>query len=123
MGHDEVPDHRLKGFGVGGHVLDGDSGNHDAGICDLGSVTAVAADDADDSRADAPGKLQALDDIGADVVFDAAPANGEDEQGVVGAQTAAEEPVRVAGDPAVVVDAGGQLGNIVGGRVALDAGD
>ena len=36
---------------------------------------------------------------------------------------AAAQPVGVAGFPSVVVDARGELGNIVGGRVALDAGD
>ena len=65
---------------------------------------------------------ECLDEVCTDVFFEVATADREDEDGVALAKTAAGEPARVASVPAIVVDARGQLANVVGGRVALDAG-
>ena len=64
-------------------------GTIDAGVGDLGRVSAVAADDADDGRAQVFGVLQRAHEVRADVLFEAAAADREDEDPILGAQPAA----------------------------------
>ncbi len=123
MRNHEVPDDGLKGFGVWGDRIGGDGRHDDACVGDLSGVAAIAPDDADDLRALLLCESQRLDEVGADIFFDIAAAHREDKHRVAFAQMAAGEPARVACVPAIVVDACGQFADVVGGGVALDAGD
>lgn len=123
MRDDEVPDHGLEFFGVGRDRIRGDGGNDEAGIGYLRGVAAVASNDAENTGAGRAGDAERSDEIEADAAFSIAAADGENKHGVAGADVAAGEPVGVAGVPAVVVDASRELGDVVGRRVGLDAGD
>ena len=66
-------------------------------------------------------ELDRVDEVDRDVVLARAAADREDEERVARAQPRDLQPGAVGGLPALVVGAGGQLGDVVGRRVALDA--
>jgi hypothetical protein len=123
VGDEEVPDQSLEGFGVGGDIGGVYGGDDDAGVGDLGGEAAVAADYAADGGAGFLGVFESADEIGADIFYGVAAADGENEDHVGFVEMRAAKPVGVAGVPAFVVNAGGELGNIVGGSVGFDLGD
>src|ERR1700728_1267316 len=123
MRDDEVPDNRLELFGVRCDGFRRKNGDDQAGIRDVCSVAAIAANDAQDSSADLTRQIEAGNQVHADVAFHIAATDREDEDGIARRETTAAQPVGVAGLPSLVVDAGRQLGDIVGGGVALDAGN
>src|SRR5579872_7452875 len=118
MGNDEVENDGLEFLSMRRYRVGRYGGDEEAGVGDAGGIASVATDDAEDAGTGLPGKVEAGDQVHADAVFGVAASDGEDEDRI-----AAAEPVGVGGLPAVVVDAGGQLGDAVGRRVALDAGD
>ena len=118
-----MPEHGLEGLAVGSDVAGVDGGHDHAGVGHLGGVAAVLADEADDTGADLLCVLKGGDEVGGDVLLEVAAADGEDEEGVVLAQARAAEPFDEDACPALVVGAGGEFGDIVGGGVALDPTD
>ena len=81
-----MPDHGLEGFRVRRDVRGVDGGDEDAGVGDGCGVASVAANDADDFRAHGFRILEGGDEVGADVLFEVAAADGEDQEQVVRAR-------------------------------------
>ena len=106
-----------------GGVLGVDRGDDDRHVGDLCRVAAITADDADDAGTALLGKLEGTHKVGADVFFEVAAADGENEERVLLVEPAALEPLGEDAFPALVVGARGQLGNVVGRRVAFQPGD
>ena len=120
MRDQEMPDHGLEGLGVRrdcGRVYDRDD---DAGVGDLCSVAAVAADHSADFGADLARVLQSAHEIGADIFLRVATADGKNKHQIVVVQPRTAKPVGVASVPAIIVDPGGEFGNVVGGSVRFD---
>ena len=88
-----------------------------------GGESAVAADDGADPGAHRLGVLERPHQVDAHLPHQVAPAHREHEHAVARAQPAHLEPVGKRGVPAVVIDAGGQLRYVVGGRIGLEARD
>src|ERR1700685_4521368 len=120
---EQVPDDGLEGFGMRSDVGGIDGGDEDAGVGDGGGVASVAADDADDFCADGFGVLERGDEIGADVLFEIAAADGEDQEQVVGAEAAGAQPAVEDRGPAFIVGSGGEVRDVGGGGVGFDAGN
>src|SRR5439155_23960367 len=94
--------------------------HHHACVRHLTGIAAVATDHADDFCAGGFGKLQRFHDIRRDVLFGIAAADRKYQHGVVVANAAAAQPVGECTGPAIIVDAGGELGHIVGRRIGFD---
>src|ERR1051326_9049134 len=116
MGHQEMPQHRLESLRVRRDVGGVHGGDEDARVRGLRGVAAVAANDAGDGGAGLLGVLDGGDEVGAHLFFDAAAADGEDEQRVFGFEAASAQPGLEDGRPAFVVGAGRELADVVGGR-------
>jgi len=84
---------------------------------------AVLADDAVDLGADRLGELEREHEVHRDVLLAVAAAHGEDEDGVARREARDLEPLGEARVPALVVDARRELGDVVRGRVGLEAAD
>src|SRR5207302_9643738 len=97
--------------------------DHHARIRDLRRIAAVAADNAQDPGALLSRVLKGVHHRHADVPVEIAAADREDQDAVVRTDPAAREPALERIGPPRVVDAGGQLGDVVGGAVRLQAGD
>src|SRR5579871_2253065 len=123
MSHQQVPEHGLEGLGMRSDVLGVDHGDQDGGVGGAAGMAAVAADDSGDMRALGLGVLDGADQVGADLLFEVAAADGENEQRIGGAQPADPQPGFEDAGPAFVIGAGGQFGDVVGGRVGLKAAD
>ena len=117
-----MPDDRLKRLAVRRHGFGIDGRDDHAGIRDLRGIAPIASDDADNGGADAPRVLQRAHEVGADVLLDAAAAHREHEHAVFAAQPAAGQPGGEYRVPALVVRPGGELRNVVGRGVGLEAG-
>ena len=78
---------------------------------------------AEDLRADLARELERADEVHADVLLPVAAADAEDEDAVLLAQPRALEPLGEAGVPPLVVHPRGELGDVVGRRVGLEAAD
>ena len=87
-----MPHDCLKSFGVRSDVGGIDCRNKDADIGDFGGEAAVAADDAQNFRADSFCILQGSHQVGADIVFKIATADREHEHEIVGAQATDAQP-------------------------------
>src|SRR6266550_362366 len=118
-----MPEDRLKRLRVRGDAVGIDRRDHNARIRDLCSETAVAADNAQDPGALSLRILKGVHNRHADVPVEIAAADREDQDAVVRPDPAAREPALERIGPPRVVDAGGQLGDVVGGAVRLQAGD
>src|SRR2546423_3357447 len=123
MRYDQMPNDRLKGLGVWRHRVGGRGRDDHHRVGHLRGIPAIAADHPDDARPNTLGELQGLDDVGADVLFEITSADRKDEHDVACPQSASLEPPRERGFPAVIIDSRGELRDIVGRGVALDAGD
>ena len=122
MRHEQVPDNRLKCLGVRRDGVWIDRRNDDAIIGHPGGIAAVAADDANDLGPHLPGIIERRYQVGADIFLGAAAANRKNTQHVARLEPADFEPLHKDGCPAFVVGARGQLGDVIGRRVGLDAG-
>ena len=100
MGHEQMPDDRLKRLAVRRDVRWIHGWHNHAGGRLLCGVTAVASDNADDRRPDFFGELNGADQIRADVFFKAAAADGENQQAVFRTDTTTFEPFRENRRPA-----------------------
>ena len=123
MGDQQVPDHGLEGFGVRRDRVRVHRRDDADRVADLGRVAAVAADHAEDLRADRLGILQRAHEIGADVLLEIAAADREHEQRVLRLEPAHLEPLDEHRLPAFVVGARGEFRDVVGRRIGLDADD
>ena len=123
MAHEQVPDDRAEPLGVGRHARGGHRRDDDAGLGDLLGVAPVAADDAEHRSADLACELERAHEVHRHVLLAVAAADREDEQRVARAQARALEPLGEAGVPALVVDPRGELGDVVGRGVGLEAAD
>src|SRR5262249_54069958 len=86
-------------------------------------VAAVTPDDADDRRAALARQLQRRDQVRADVLRDVPAPDREYEHTILRPQPTAAQPLDEHARPPVVVGAGGELGDVVGRGVGLEAGD
>src|SRR5579863_898155 len=118
-----MPDNRLESLSVRRDRLRIDCWYKHTYICDLRRITAISSDDSDDLRSDFFRVLQRRHQIWANVLFKVAPAHRKDEDHVVGLEVAYFEPGGENGGPTLVVRAGGEFGNVVGGRIGFDTGD
>ena len=123
MRHKKMPDDGLKRLAVRRDVRRVHRRHDDAGSSLLRSVTTVATDNADHRCADRIGDLNRADEIRADIFFEVAAADREDEQAVLRIDTTALEPLGKNRRPAFIVRARGEFGNIVRRRVSLEAAD
>src|SRR3954447_11572378 len=105
------------------HVCGVHGGDDDARVGGLGSVAAGSADDSYDGGAGFFGELDGADEVGADVLFQIATADGEDDDAVFAGQSTAFKPAHEDRLPAFVVHAGGEFRDVVGGTVGFEAGD
>src|SRR6185295_16131402 len=118
--YQQVPDNSLKSFGMRSDPVRMDNRDEYAGIGQLGCIAAVAANNADDARARRFRIIERGDDIGADVPFKASTSDRKHQNGIAGAEPADLQPIGKYGGPAIVIDPGGQFGNIVGWSIGLD---
>src|SRR5215475_13421596 len=88
-----------------------------------GCKPAIAPDNATYACAHRPGKLQRTDQVEAHASLGIPTTYGKDEDGISGAETAPLEPIGERSIPAIVVDAGSELRNVVRWRVGLESGN
>lgn len=100
--------------------LVGERRDHDAFLGNASREAAVSSDDAEDPGPCVVRVLEGTDEVRRDVPFGVAASHGEDEHRVVGPKPRAGEPGGENTLPAVIVDAGRQLGDVVRGRVGLE---
>src|SRR5438046_819221 len=98
-----------------------DGRNNDRRIGDTRGVAAIAAQHTQDRGTGCPGVLHGGNQVRADVALLVTPADRQYEYRIVSAQAADFEPFDEAAVPALVVDARGELGGVVRGRIAFDA--
>ena len=93
MRDEQMPHDGLKRLRVRRDVLRVHGGNEDARVGRLRGVAPVAAHDAEHRRAGLLRQLNRADEVGADVLFQIAAADGEDEERVLRLEPAAFEPL------------------------------
>src|SRR2546421_351442 len=120
MRDDEVPHDGLEPLGLGRHEPCVDRRDDDARVREARHRPTVATDDARDARPALSRKPHGLDEIDADVALDVAASDREHEQAILSTKAGRAEPVRVGRGPALVVDPGGELGDVVRDGVRLD---
>src|SRR5438270_11848750 len=118
-----MPDDRADALGLGRHVVREEWGDEYARVGVAAGVAPVAADDAEDPGSPIPREIDGTDDVGGDAALEVTAANREDEEGVGRVQAGDPQPLDEGRVPALVVDPGGQLADVVGRRVGLDAAD
>src|SRR5208282_1198263 len=123
MRYEQMPDHRLEGFRVRRDMDWVHRGNQNAGIGDRSRVTAIAAYDADDLRANQLRIFQRGDQIWAYILLEVPTTNRENQQQIFGAQTTGAQPTIEDRTPTFIVGARCKFRNIVGGSVSLNACD
>jgi hypothetical protein len=103
IGNDRVTDNTLESFGVRREPI-GIRGPDDRDDIPVASgIAAVAADDAENVHRAAAGFLDNADDVGADISFPIASADGEDHQNVAIGSAAGGKPPGEACVPAFIV--------------------
>ena len=111
--HQEVPDDRLKGFGVRRDVRRVHRRDDHAGVRHLCGVTVGAANHAANGRAHGLRVPQRGNQIRADLFFEVAAAHREHQHAILGAEAADAQPRFEHRRPSFVVGAGSQLGDVV----------
>src|SRR5882724_8429735 len=118
-----MPDQRLKRFGVRRYSGFAYDRNQHASVRDLFGKTAIAANDSANRGPYIAGVLKSLHQVGANVVFCVATADGKNKDHVLVVQPGAPKPIGITSVPALVVHACGEFGHIIRGRVSLDLSD
>ncbi len=118
-----MPNHRLKGFGVGRYIRRVDYWNEYAGVCDPCSVAPITADHSTNGGPHFLSVFEGPHQVGADVLRCVASADGKNEYHVLFIQPRSAKPVGVARFPAVIVHPRCEFGNIVRRRVCFDLSD
>ena len=119
----QVPNHRSQALDNRSDQLVIDGGDYHAGIGSLSREAAIAPDNTGYRRAAQFGQFDGANDIGADRRVNAAAADREDQQAVLGFQAGRLQPGREGALPALIVDPRGQLRDIVGGTIGFEAAD
>lgn len=120
MGNQEMPNQRLKRFGVrsnGGSVDDGDEY---ASVSDLRGVPSITADYPTNSGTNFLGVFESPYQVGADVLRRVASANRKNKDHVRFVQPGYTKPVGVTRLPALIVHPRGEFGSVVGRDVRFD---
>src|SRR5438067_1234095 len=123
MRHEQMPDNRLPCLGVRRDERSVHGGYDHDSVSMLGRVAPVTPDDTENIASNRSSQPHRVDDVDADALLFISAANRKDEDRIARTETAAAQPGGERVVPTLVVDAGGELGDIVCGRVALDAGD
>src|SRR5277367_6168995 len=123
MRNQQVPNHRLKSFGVRRAVSGIDRWNHNANIRNFRSVSAVAPDDPEYFCAGCSCILQSSHQIWADIFFQIPATDREHEDQIVRSQTADSQPAFKHRGPAFIVGSSREFRYVVGRSVGLDASD
>ena len=105
-----VPDDGLKSFGMRRDPGFRDGRHDQHHIADVGRMAAIPSDDAKNFEASILSQLQRPHDVDANLLLLVAPANGKDEDGVLGRRVASLQPRGENRLPALVIGAGGQFG-------------
>src|SRR6266576_5155924 len=113
----------LKRFSVRSHRIPVHHGHEYASVRHFCGVPTVSPDNAADSSSDFLGILKGFNKIATDITVRVSTAHREDEDHIVGAKAAATKPLSVGGLPTLVIYSSGQFGDIIRGRVSLDAGN
>ena len=92
MRDEQMPHESLKRFRVRRDVFGIDSRDDDVRVGDLRRVASVATDDAVDLRADRARIVERVHEVRADVLFEIAAADAEDENGILWPQATDAEP-------------------------------
>ena len=121
--HEQMPHDGLKGFRVRRNGVGIHHGHDNARISQLGGHPTVASDNPDNRRASRSRKLDDGHEIRTDARLAAAAADGEHEHAVTRGEPAGPQPAHQRLVPPVVIDAGGELGDVVRRRVGLEAGE
>ena len=101
-----MPDHRLERFGMRCDTLLRRSGNHDDDVAGLFRIAAVASDDAEHACVARLRFLHRRDDIGADIAFEIAAADRENQDGIARSDAADPQPsTNTLGQPSSLVRA------------------
>jgi len=123
VGNDKVPDDALKGLGMRGDGAGIYHRNDDAAIRDLSSITAVPATIPSIPAPVSRAYSSALTRLTLTFFFRLPPPTDRTKPPVFSGEITAFQPGRETGFPAVIIDAGGEFGNIIGGGIGFDAGD
>jgi hypothetical protein len=123
MGDEKVADHGRKSLGVRRDVLRHERRDQDGGVGNLPCIAPVTADDCIDLRAYFTRMVHRCDEIRGEIRRNAATADGQGQDSVSGAEPRAAQPFDVRRIPTVVVDTRGELGDVVGRRVGLEAAE
>src|SRR5215471_4714543 len=123
MRNHEVQEQRLKGFCVGSDSLLVYDWHDHTRIRNPRGEPAVAAYDSEDDCAHFLRATKSADQVRAYVALLVSSTHRQNKDCVIPAQAATEQPIAVRCLPAVIVDARGEFGDIIGRRVALDAGE
>src|SRR4029079_12132904 len=84
---------------------------------------AITARDPDHRGTDVARQVHGAHEVDADLALETSAPDREDEQAILGGEPRGAEPLLVRGIPTVVVDPGGELRDVVGHAVRLDAGE
>src|ERR1700722_10499079 len=119
MADQQMPEHRAQPFGMRGDSIGSQGRNHDAFFGGLPGEAAIAPDDAENMSARRGSGFERPDNVDGYVFLAAATSHREDQHAIARADARALQPGGEAGVPALVIGAGGEFGNVVGGRVSL----
>jgi hypothetical protein len=122
MADQQMPQHGAQPFGMRRDAIGRERRNHDAFFGYLPRESAVKRPiphDAEDVSARFRRRFERANDIDRYVFLAASAAHREDQHAVARADARALQPGGEAGVPAFVIRPGGELGNVVGGRVGF----
>src|SRR5205814_3707701 len=89
--------------------------------CDLRGITSISTDNPENCAAAFLGQLQRRHQIRTHIFFQAASAHRQNKKRVFFTESASFKPFGENGSPSLIVGAGGQLRDIIGGCVAFHA--
>ena len=124
MRHHQVPDEGLQTFGLRRDESDVEVGDEHARVgTRAGARRRRGRRCRRSRRRPTRARSHGPHEVHADPAFEAAATDREDEQAVAARESRRAQPLLVRGVPAVVVDARGELGDVVGDAVGLDPGE
>ena len=119
MADQQMPKHGAQPLGMRRNAIGRERGNNNALFGHLARETAIAPHDAKNVRAGLGRCFERPDDVDRYVLLAAAAAHGEHQHAIARTDARTLQPGGEAGVPALVVGAGGELGDVVGGGVSF----
>ena len=123
MGDKQMPNHCLKCLTVWRKVPSTGERDENDGVRHFGCMAAIVADDPDNPGSASPSRIDRPDQVLGNCPVQAAAADRQDEQSVLGAELADLEPFRNRRCPAIVIRSCRELRNVIGRRIRFNAAD